>query len=140
MSLYLLRYALTEATEGLHKVRNEVKRPQETSEKKGLKKKEITLTGPYSEFSLQQNNQLVCYLLLFKLIYYVISGANGRTGKKIILLDMLRSNLISYQIIQILLAIFFLRLHRHLRHSQRTHTHPYERTSAKPTSMSIFED
>jgi hypothetical protein len=40
----------------------------------------------------------------------------------------------------ILLLFVFLDYTLQLTHSQRTHTHPYEHTYAKPTSLSIFED
>ena len=36
--------------------------------------------------------------------------------------------------------IFFLDCTVQLKHSQRTHSHPYEHTYANPTPMSIFED
>ena len=36
--------------------------------------------------------------------------------------------------------VFFSDYAVQLKHSQRIHTHPYERTHANPTLMSIFED
>jgi hypothetical protein len=38
------------------------------------------------------------------------------------------------------LVTFFSNYTIHRRHSQRTHTHPYEYTHANPTPRSIFED
>jgi hypothetical protein len=72
------------------------------------------------------------WVLLYNFNYFPLYSNKFISSALISLSQLFKPSLL-------LVFLFFCEL-IHRRHSQRTHTHPYENTHANPTPRSIFED